>query len=247
MGMLKVAVVTPYHKETEAVLMRCRDSVSRQTYPCTHIMVADGHALSLFDHMQGVLHVTLPIENADYGNTPRAIGGLLADAYGFDAVAWLDADNWYNIDHIERMVGVAETHQNIQLVSCRRRFYDSYQNDLDITEAEEDMGSHVDTNCWFVLRSGFSLLRFWLLPKALAAIGDRLLLGKVVQDQFHRVATQDRTVCYQTLWASHYIQAGLPPPPGAKHLDTTEVMRFVRSAEGMAEVTKVMGFYPTFR
>jgi len=245
--MLKVAVVTPYHSETEAVLMRCRDSVSRQTYPCTHIMVADGHARSVFDHMQGVLHITLPLENADYGNTPRAIGGLLAEAYGFDAVAWLDADNWYDIDHIEKMANKAAQLQGIQLVSCRRRFYDPDQNDLGVTEAEEDMGRHVDTNCWFVLRSAFSLLRFWLLPKTLAAIGDRLLPGKVVHDQFRRVATQDRTVCYQTLWASHYNQAGLPPPPGAKHLDTTEVMRFVYSPEGISEVTKALGFYPTFR
>jgi hypothetical protein len=247
MGTLKVAVVTPYHKETEAVLMRCRDSVSRQTYPCTHIMVADGHAMPVFDRMQGVLHITLPVENADYGNTPRAIGGLLAEAYGFDAVAWLDADNWYDIHHIEKMLCIAAIHQGIQLVSCRRRFYDTAQYDLGITEAEEDMGSHVDTNCWLVLRSAFALLRFWLLPKTLAAIGDRLLLGKVVHDRFRRVAAPDRTVGYQTLWASHYAQAGLPPPPGAKHLDTTEVMRFVRSAEGIAEVTRVLGFYPTFR
>jgi hypothetical protein len=245
--MLKVAVVTPYHRETEAVLMRCHDSVRRQTHPCTHIMVADGHAISVFDHMQGLLHVTLPVANADYGNTPRAIGGLLAEAYGFDAVAWLDADNWYDAHHIEKMLITATVHQGAQLVSCRRRFYDIYQRDLNITEAAEDLGSHVDTNCWFVLRSGFSLLRFWLLPKTLASIGDRLLLGKVVHDQFRRVATQDRTVCYQTLWASHYTQAGLPPPPGAKHLDSTEVLRFVRSAEGMSEVNKALGFYPDFR
>src|ERR1700688_808152 len=124
MGTLKVAVVTPYHKETEAVLMRCRDSVSRQTYPCTHIMVADGHAMPVFDRMPGVLHITLPVENADCGNTPRAIGGLLAEAYGFDAVAWLDADNWYDIDHIEKLLSIAAGHQGVQLVSCRRRFYD---------------------------------------------------------------------------------------------------------------------------
>jgi hypothetical protein len=245
--MLKVAVVTPYHTEAEAVLMRCCDSVSRQTYPCTHIMVADGHARPLFDRMPGVLHVTLPIENADYGNTPRAIGGLLAEAYGFDAVAWLDADNWYDIHHIENMVVTAAKHQGVQVVSCRRRFYDIYENELGICEADEDLGRHVDTNCWFVLRPGFSLLRFWLLPKTLAEIGDRLLLGKVVHDQFRHIATPDRTVCYRTRWASHYVQAGRQPPPGAKHLDVAEVMRFVRSAEGVSELTRVLGFYPAFR
>jgi hypothetical protein len=244
--MLKVAVVTPYHKEADAVLARCCDSVCTQTYPCTHIMVADGHARPALNQISGVLHVTLPIENGDFGNTPRAIGGLLAEAYGFDAVAWLDADNWFDVRHIEKMVTTAAKYQNVHLVSCRRRFYDIHCNDLGITEPDEDLLRHVDTNCWLVLRAAFSLLRFWLLPKSLSTIGDRLFLAKIVHDGFRHIATKERTVGYRTLWASHYMQAGLAPPPEAKDFDTTEVMRFVNSAEGSAEVLRVMGFHPVF-
>jgi hypothetical protein len=56
------------------------------------------------------------------GNTPRAIGGILADAYGFDAVTYLDADNWYDPAHVEDFVAAHEANKNISLISCRRRF-----------------------------------------------------------------------------------------------------------------------------
>jgi len=39
---LTVAVVAPYHSEDLAMLRRCHQSVLAQTYPCRHIMVADG-------------------------------------------------------------------------------------------------------------------------------------------------------------------------------------------------------------
>jgi hypothetical protein len=39
---LTVAVVTPHHSEDLALLRRCHQSVLAQTYPCRHIMVADG-------------------------------------------------------------------------------------------------------------------------------------------------------------------------------------------------------------
>jgi len=40
---MRVAVVTPYYKEPEAWLARCLTSVREQTYPVTHLVVADGH------------------------------------------------------------------------------------------------------------------------------------------------------------------------------------------------------------
>jgi len=86
--MVKIAVVTPYYKENDDVLRQCHLSVVRQSYPCTHILVADGHPKSQFDNEPRTMHITLPQANGDVGNTARAIGGILADAYGFDAVAY---------------------------------------------------------------------------------------------------------------------------------------------------------------
>ena len=127
--MLRIAVVTPYYRESDDILNTCHSSVIRQNYPCTHILVADGHPKSQFREQPKTMHVILPQANADMGNTPRAIGGILADAYGFDAVAYLDADNWYDPAHIEALVGAHEANDQIPLVTCKRRFYDLYRPD----------------------------------------------------------------------------------------------------------------------
>ena len=109
----QVAVVTPYYKENDDILRQCHLSVLRQSYPCTHILVADGHPKPLFDEQPKTMHITLPQANGDMGNRPRAIGGILAESYGFDAVAYLDADNWYDLAHIERLIAAHQANDQI--------------------------------------------------------------------------------------------------------------------------------------
>src|SRR5579871_2244121 len=106
--MLKVAVVTPYYKESPEVLRKCHESVLAQTHKCDHFLVADGHPSPLFANHPH--HIILPHANGDNGNTPRAIGGLLAESQGYDAVAYLDADNWYEPTHIANLVAAQERH-----------------------------------------------------------------------------------------------------------------------------------------
>src|SRR5271169_5603963 len=68
-----VAVVTAYCREDVAVLRRCHQSVLAQTYPCRHIMVADGFPRQEIDTWN-VEHVRLERAYADTGDTPRAMG-----------------------------------------------------------------------------------------------------------------------------------------------------------------------------
>ncbi len=100
---MKVAIVTPYHVEPLDILKRAHDSVVAQTVSCTHYMVADGHARDEVDTWT-VRHIRLPGEHGNNGNTPRAIGSLDAVGLGFDAIAFLDADDWYEPDHIEGLL-----------------------------------------------------------------------------------------------------------------------------------------------
>ena len=150
--MLKIAVVTPYYNEDNDILEHCHSSVMNQSYPCTHILVADGNPKPQFDEQPNTMHVILPQANADLGNTPRGIGGILADAYGFDAVAYLDADNWYDSVHIQGLIEAHEANSRISLISCKRRFYDVQGRQLHTTEPDEDANQHVDTSCWLVFR-----------------------------------------------------------------------------------------------
>jgi glycosyltransferase involved in cell wall biosynthesis len=121
--MLRIAVVTPYYKETTAILRQCHDSVLNQTYPCQHILVSDGHPNGLFDNSETALHITLPNASADNGNTPRAMGRIFAEQRGFDAVAYLDADNWFDPIHIETLVAAQEMSCS-PIAASRRKFCD---------------------------------------------------------------------------------------------------------------------------
>jgi glycosyltransferase involved in cell wall biosynthesis len=244
-AMPKIAVVTPYYKEDDDVLQKCHMSVLRQSYSCTHILVADGHPKSLFDEQPKTMHIILPQASGDMGNTPRAIGGILADAYGFDAVAYLDADNWYDPSHIEGLIAAHEANHQISLVSCKRLFYDLEGRQLHITEADEDANQHVDTSCWIIFRPAFSLLRAWLMPKVLGPISDRVFLQKAAHERFWRLATDNRTVVYRTQYAVHYQAAGVPVPAGAKLTGLSEeILKYLCSIDGVVEVTNCLGFYP---
>lgn len=240
--MLKIAVVTPYYKESSAVLRQCHESVLRQTYGCRHILVSDGHPASFFDNSPDAHHIKLPAANGDNGNTPRALGGMFAERNGFDAIAYLDADNWYDPNHIETMVAAYESHRT-PLVASKRRFCDLNGNPLHVTEKDEESNSHVDTSCWLILRPAFHLLRTWLMPRELSPICDRIFFHKVAHDRLRIAPTNARTVNFRTQYSLHYQAAGLSPPPGAKTVDevTRRAHAYLKTDKGSAELTKVLG------
>ena len=100
---MKTAAITPYFETEDARLQKCHDSVVAQTHPCTQIFIADGapqDVVSRFDAQ----HIVLGANHGDYGDTPRAVGSVSAVSQGFDAIAWLDADNWYEPNHIESLI-----------------------------------------------------------------------------------------------------------------------------------------------
>jgi len=153
---MRVAIVTPYYKEPLSMLRQCHESVMSQTHGVTHFMVADGHPNAEIARVPGVTHVTLPMANGDNGNTPRAIGGLLASGYGYDAVGYLDADNWLAPNHIEVLLQVHE--QSRSPLVCSRRIFCSLDGMvMPVTEDEEDKGRHIDTSWWLVMRRAVGL------------------------------------------------------------------------------------------
>ena len=243
--MYRIAVVTPYYKEERSILARCRDSVLQQSYPCDLVAVADGFPSELFEGDPRTLHVKLPKANDDVGNTPRAIGGILAEAYGYDAVAYLDADNWYEPSHIERLVAAHEK-TRAPLVCSKRKFYDLNGVHMNITEPAEDANRHVDTSCWLVFRPAFSLLRVWLMPKILGPAGDRIFLQKAIHDRFLITPTANWTVCFRTQYAFHYEKAGVEVPRRAKtNSEFSKIDDYLLTKTGAREVVRALGFYPT--
>lgn len=221
---MKVAVITPYFQESRAWVERCMASVRAQTHPCTHFMVSDGQPLDALDEA-GVRHVRLGRAHADYGNTPRAIGGQLAVAEGFDAVCFLDADNWYAPDHVASCAATAE-HSNADFVTAGRRLVREDGSVIPLRTSDDADGSHVDTNCFFLLFGAFHTLARWALaPRSMASLFDRFYLQSLRAEGLREAQTGRATVDYLCTWASIFRAVGEAPPPYAKENVSSEPLR----------------------
>jgi len=210
---LRVAVVTPYFEEREDWLRQCLQSVAGQTYPCLHVMIADGRPAPFLDDLE-IDHIRLPAPHRDIGSTPRLIGAIHAIGLGCDAVAFLDADNWYEPDHIERLVALHAATGAAFLSSGRtlRRLDGSVLGPCPNTDPEW----FIDTNCMMFARKAFGLLPQWvLMPPYAQLLGDRVMLQHVKAAGVGRAHLDTRTVNYRCGKAGAYRQFNEPPPEAA--------------------------------
>lgn len=211
---MKIAVVTPYFNESDDYLRTCHESVMAQTHACTHFMVSDGRPRALIDSWN-VQHLRLPTGCADYGDTPRGVGSVLAIGQGFDAIAYLDADNWYYPEHVSTLVA-AHRHSGAAVVSATRNLHR-----LDGTLLGKcndcDGENFVDVNCFFLTRPAFRVVQaWWMMPSHLHPLDDRVLFAYVRRLRLSHKHCAVPTVAYRTAFAFHYKRAGEQPPPGAK-------------------------------
>lgn len=191
---LRVAVITPYYKESIDTLRRCHESVRNQTYDCFHVIVADGHPNTEIDCWQSH-HVVLPVSHNDIGSTPRLVGSYHAIGLGVDAVAFLDADNWYSPNHISGLMEAKQTN-GAAFVSSGRMLWS-----LDGYSMGEcpliDPLKFIDSNCMLFGREAFGLLHQWvLMPSYGHLIGDRIIYHHVLQSGLVRVHVPRPTVNY---------------------------------------------------
>ena len=214
---MKIAVVTPTFRTPEAVLKQCVDSVWAQSRACTHILVADGdEPVGLPPHDERSQLIRLPKAHGDVGNAGRAIGSVSAICQGFDAIAYLDADNWFDPDHLASMVQAHET-TGAAVCSSTRKLWQPDGAWLGICP-EVDGESFVDTNCLFLTRAAFATIAAWYLaPESLKHVGDRVLWNTVKSNGLTRHHVRHPSVNYRTRYASHYRHFGKQPPVGAKH------------------------------
>ena len=216
---MKIAVVTPYYREPIDTLRQCCDSVRSQTVPCHHYLVADGYPQEWIDRerRRDRLHLKLPSAHADGGGTPRALGALLAIADDADAVAFLDADNRYDADHIAHCLDAARRVPGTDYVGAWRRIELLDGTVLRQGSSEDDPRQHIDTSCFFLLPGAFHTVAQWLLqPRELSSICDRLYDAYLKRQGLVAAYGSKPTVTYVSRWATHYRLAGRPLPPDAK-------------------------------
>lgn len=209
-----VAVVTPYCGEDLTLLEQCHQSVRAQTHPCLHVLVADGQPQPPLDQWSAH-HVTLPVSHHDIGSTPRLIGCFHAIGLGVEAVAFLDADNWYEPNHIAEMMA-ARHNQGAAFVSSGRMLW-SLAGHAMAPCPLIDPDRFIDTNCMLFGREAFGLLHHWvLMPDYGHLIGDRIMLHHVRQSGLPMAHVPLPTVNYRCGKEGLYRQLGQPIPAGVQ-------------------------------
>lgn len=220
----RYAVVTPYYREERATLERCIASVKRQTVAADHILVSDGFPQDWLDEA-GVIHIRLGHAHADYGNTPRGLGALLAIADRVSAVCFLDADNWLDPGHTEICAAVA----NADVVIAKRRFV---RYDGSVIAKLADEPHHADTSCFWLNRGAFHLAHHWLMPRELAPLCDRVFYDMLKAKRVPLAYTEQITVNYTCQYEPLYRAVGEEPPPGAKPaVDMRPVYEWLRGLD----------------
>jgi len=241
----RIAVVTPYYREPLDALRRCHESVVAQAeVSADHLMVADGFPLDEVGRWNA-RHTILPQSHGDNGNTPRAVGSLLADAEGYDFIAYLDADNWYHPGHLRSLVELWR--RTGAPVCCSfRTLHRTDGSRLDTTDAEEDALTHVDASCLLLHRQAFRIASVWSrMPAPLAPIGDRVVLAAVLHERLAAASTRQRTVAFRTQYESHFRDVGEVPPEGSKPLSVVKpCWDYLRSPAGVSECVERLGFWP---
>jgi glycosyltransferase involved in cell wall biosynthesis len=240
----RIAVITPYYKEDVNYLTKCHESVIEQGELVDHILVSDGYPNSYIDGL-GVKHIKLPSSHDDNGNTPRGIGSIYAGVNGYDFVAYLDADNWYQAGHLTSLLNLY-TKTGAEICTSFRTYHDiSGAQLMDVYDQDELALNHVDTSCFLLSKKAYSLFDVWLkMPKILAPICDRIFLSAVKHANLKFVSTRLPTVAFRTQYKFHYQQAHMTPPPEAKSGTGADAVRWLKTIEGVREVTTKLGFYP---
>lgn len=217
---MRVVVVTPYYREDIEVLRQCHESVIGQSHPCTHLMVADGHPKAEIADWP-VQSIVLPHPHGDVGNTPRAIGSLCAMNSGFDAIAYLDADNWYYPNHIEAMVTLHEV-TGAAVCTAGRSIHRMDGSLMYVDDRENDGNRHVDTSCLFLTRKAFRMTPLWAtMPQELGPNGDRVFWQALCSKGLPKAHNPEPTVAFRTQYDVHYQNLGEEPPIDAKTVAET--------------------------
>lgn len=209
---MKVAMITPYYNESAEILKRCHDSVINQTYrDITHIMIADSVPNEECKSWK-LEHMELPFRHNDAGATPRAIAAISAFARGYDAVGFIDADNWIEPNHVEHMITTLRVHNAVGVVATRT-MYTTDCKEMYVDTIESNGENMVDTNCMFLTKIALHLMTYWVTEPKHRLVSDRAFWNAVQATKIPIARCTIPTVAYVTRWAWHYEYAGLVPPP----------------------------------
>ena len=241
---MKIAIITPYFKESLDILEQCYNSVLAQQVNADHYFIADGFPRNEINSWK-VKHIILEKSHDDNGNTPRRIGSKTAGELNYDFISYLDADNWFHKYHLKSLINLYnDTKANI--CCSKRTFHHINGEDLNISEVPEDKFEHVDTSCFLIHNSAFELTKIWeKMPKILSPICDRIFYKSIIIHKKYSIAFSNlRTVAFRSQYLSHYKTANRQPPKNLKQLIGKESYDWLKTEIGKKISKETLGFYP---
>lgn len=213
---MKVAIITPFHQPDDPWLQQCIRSVREQTHgDCRHVLVGDGAALPADVPSDSLLQITLNRNIGDYGDSPRTLGAIYGFSLGADAVAFLDADNWFSPDHIESLVRLHQATGAPVVVSLRNLV--SLDGGLMGVCEDSDGLTFCDTNCMFFTQQAADIATsWWRIPPHLHAIDDRVIWSRVLRARHPIARTLRASANYRTGFRFHYENFNKAVPEAVK-------------------------------
>jgi glycosyltransferase involved in cell wall biosynthesis len=179
--MKTVAVVTATTGRKE--LQQAIDSVRAQTYPCRHYIFADGYQTSLFEFIMEHEEVyELPVRTGGNGMMNGGIVAASAFLVQEDLICWLDDDNWFEPDHIEKLVEAKGDKPYAYSLRALRNVDGSFFANDDF-ESIGPHGGFIDLNCYLMERNiAVQIAPLWYKTTGELMIGDRFVYQALRQN-----------------------------------------------------------------
>ena len=241
---MKIAIITPYFKESLDILEQNYKSVIDQDLNTDHYFIADGYPLDAISKWK-VKHIILDKSHDDNGNTPRGVGSKKVRELNYDFLAYLDADNWFHKNHLKSLINLYND-AKVNICCSKRTFHHMNGKELYISEMPEDEFEHVDTSCFLIHNSAFELTKIWeKMPKILSPICDRIFYKSIFIHKKYSIAFSNlRTVAFRSQYLSHYKSANEQPPKNLKGLVGRESYEWLKTEIGKKISKETLGFYP---
>lgn len=228
---LGAAVITPYHQESLEVLERCHQSCRRQSVPVRHVMVADGHPHAAINDWD-CDHLVLPASHADNGNTPRCTGAISAINRGYWPILMLDADNWYDPDHVALALQLKRLNPAADVIAMARTIVLPDGTPVPGCPEEDARREHIDTSCYVFYPSSFKVLQLWgMMPPYLGPACDRFIFSAIRHYGLSIAWAQQPTTRFTAHYSWAYKAVGRKVPPDVHDVDWDAIQRRFDPAE----------------
>jgi len=151
---MRAVVITP--TIGTKYLQQAIDSVKAQTVPTEHWIVIDGYTQNEFNMYDNCRHIVLPDNTGHDGYNGHRIYASIPMLTDADYILFLDEDNWFEPEHVERMVNFIEE-RDLQWAYSLRNIVNQ-DGKFVISDNCESLGKwasvfapnhhFVDTNCY---------------------------------------------------------------------------------------------------